>query len=88
MKIVALWDRRKVAPESRMIFALTDDGKFLEIEPETKYIGNDARGKSIYEDTGLPEYGDAFMGNVFWEFDKVNYFMRQFGGELIADFRG
>ncbi|KKL48725.1 hypothetical protein LCGC14_2322630, partial [marine sediment metagenome] len=52
MKIKAIWDRCKVASESKVIFALTDNEDFVTIQPYQKYLGTDEYGKRSYRDTG------------------------------------
>jgi len=86
MKILAIWDRHKAAPNSRRIFALIDDGRFLEILPETEYIGTDAEGKRKYKDTGNMAIWNAFTENEDdrFDFDRADFFMGYFSGELLA----
>jgi len=83
LKIIALWDRQKVAPNSRSIFALLADGQLLYISPEEKYLGTDADGNRKYEDTGRIEISNAFNKEDRFTFKKANYFMVNFGGRLI-----
>ena len=84
MKILTIWDRHKMAPNSKTIFALTDDERFLTIRPEEDYTGTDARGNSLYADTGNAEIFDAYEEGEEFDFDKADYFIRHFGGELLA----
>lgn len=83
MRIIAIWDRRRAAPESKTAFCLLLDGRFLTVQPETVYCGMDAKGERIYEETGDPEFGDAFPGVNSYDFRKAHFFMKKFGGVLI-----
>lgn len=86
MKIKALWDRRRVAPSSRTVFALLENGRFLHITPDKVYQGTDAEGKRIYKDTGFPDISPAYKEENRFDFNKANFFIRHFGGELIVKF--
>lgn len=86
MKITALWDRRRVAPKSRTVFALMGDDKFLAITPDTEYQGKDKNEKRIYKDTGFPDISPVFKEENRFDFNKANFFIRHFGGELIVKF--
>lgn len=86
MRIIALWDRRKVAPKSRSVFALLEDGRFLDISPDKEYQGTDANGKRIYKDTGFPDISPAYKEHNHFDFSKADFFIRHFGGELIVEF--
>ena len=86
MKIKALWDRRKVAPKSRSVFALLEDGRLVDISPDKEYQGTDANGKRIYKDTSFPDISSVFKPENRFDFNKADFFIRHFGGELIAKF--
>jgi len=88
MKIIAIWNRDKVAPKSGSIFILTSDGQFGEFEPETKYMGKDVNNDIILVETGDFEFypEDSLKGNR-WNFEQANYFIKHFGGQLEKDFR-
>ena len=86
MKIKALWDRRKVAPKCRSVFALLEGGRFLNITPDKEYQGTDAEGKRIYKDTGFPDVSPTFKPENRFDLNKADFFIRHYGGELIAKF--
>jgi len=83
MKIKAIWDRCKVASESKVIFALTDNEDFVTIQPYQKYLGTDEYGKRSYRDTGDMDIYPAFKEDEKFDFNKADYFIRHFGGSLI-----
>ncbi len=83
MHIIAIWDRRRAAPESKTTFCLLQDGRFLTVQPETEYCGTGADGERFYKETGDPEFGDAFPGVNSYDFRKAHFFMKKFGGVLI-----
>ena len=86
MTIKALWDRRKVAPHSHSVFALMEDGRFLHITPDKVYQGTNADGKRIYRDTGFPDISPAYKEENRFDFNKADFFIRHFNGELIVKF--
>lgn len=86
MKILAVWDRHKVAPKSKSIFCLLDDGRLLFVGPDTEYMGKDKEDNPIYEDTGKPDYQDAFNENDRFDFNRANYFVTHFGATLLKKF--
>ena len=83
MRIKAIWTRDKIAPKSRSSFILLDDGRFLMVDPEREFMGTDKDGNRIYRDTGNPEFWNAFTEEKDWTFEKANFFIRYFGGELV-----
>lgn len=87
MKIIAIWDRRKVAPESKSTFCLLEDQRLLRLAPESEFQGTTPDGKRIYTDTGRPDYSSAFDENDRFDFQKADYFIKHFGGELIVRFQ-
>jgi len=86
MKILAIWDRWKVAPESKSIFCLLDDQRLLYIGLEEEYKGTDKEDNRIYEATGNPDYQNAFNEEDRFDFDKANYFVTHFGATLLKRF--
>lgn len=84
MKILAIWDRHKAEPNSKSIFVLTDDERFLSISPVEIFIGTDAEGKKLYKDNGNMEMFDAYKEGEKFDFDKADYYIRHFGGELLV----
>ena len=83
MKIIAIWDRHKAAPNSKVIFVLTDDGRFLEFQPVQEYNGRDKNDKRLYRDTGNFEMFDVYKKDEKFDFNKADYFIKHFGGSLI-----
>lgn len=83
MKIIAIWDRCKVAPKSKTIFVLTDSEKFIEVQPEEIFCGRDGHDKRLYKDTGNLEIFDVYKEDEKFDFNKADYFIRHFGGNLI-----
>jgi len=88
MKIMAIWDRHKIAPKSRTILILTSQNQLLEFYPVDKYIGKDENNNSLFKDTGDCEYGYAFGENMEFDFKKAYYFAYHFGFSLIKQFGG
>lgn len=83
MKIVAIWNRDRIAPECNSIFILTDDGKFGEFKPEIRHKGFDEQGNRILEPTGNFEFWEEepLSGNV-WTFSQAKLFCKYFGWDL------
>jgi hypothetical protein len=83
MKIIAIWNRDKVAPKSKSIFVLTSDGQFGEFEPEIRYAGTDENGNNRVENTGWYQFWteEPLKGDK-WNFEQANYFIKHFGGQL------
>ncbi|MCK4522034.1 MAG: hypothetical protein KAU20_05655 [Nanoarchaeota archaeon] len=65
--VVAVWDRKKVAPDSKVIFVLFVNGKFLYFTPTP---------------VGLESWS-AFGDEDVFDFEKADKFMRNFGGRVI-----
>ena len=86
MKIVAIWDRHKVAPKSKMIFVLTACGRFLEITPTVKYNGRDTNGDVAWKETGDFDIDDEDEEKKKWTFNEANFYMHHFGGSLLKRF--
>ena len=86
MRIVAIWDRHKVAPKSKMIFVLTDCGRFLEIMPEREYAGEDKNGNVVWKETGDFEVDDEDEEKKEWTFKEANFYVHYFGGSLLKRF--
>ena len=87
MKILAIWDRHKIAPKSRLILVLTDDNKLLEITPGVRYLGRDKDNECLYEDTGNYDIWNVFDEDSKFDFKKANYFALHFGFILIKQFK-
>ncbi len=83
MRIIAIWDRCKIASNSKVIFVLTDDERFMTIQPAQEYYGKDKYDKRIYRDTGNMDIYPAFKEEERFDFNKADYFIRHFGGNLI-----
>lgn len=83
MNIIAIWDRSRTAPESKTIFCLLSDGRFMAIQPRTEFCGTDHDGERVYKETGDLEIGDAFPWGYRYDFRKAHFFMKKFGGILI-----
>ena len=83
MNIIAIWDRSRTAPESKTIFCLLSDGRFLAIQPRTEFRGISCGGERISKETGDLDIGDAFPGGYRYDFRKAHFFMKKFGGILI-----
>lgn len=83
MKIVAIWDRQKAAPESKTSFCLLEDGRFLTVAPEKEYQGIDKEDNRIYKDTGRPEYHSAFNDEDKFDFERARFFISHFGATLL-----
>ncbi len=83
MNIIAIWDRNRTAPESKTIFCLLSDGRFLAIQPLTEFRGTSRDGERLSKETGELEVGDAFPGGYRYNFRKAHFFMKKFGGILI-----
>lgn len=83
MKIVAIWDRQKAAPESKTSFCLLEDGRFLTVAPEEEYQGTDKKDNRIYKDTGKPEYYSVFNDKDRFDFKKAHFFISRFGANLL-----
>ncbi len=86
MKIIAIWDRHKVAPGSKSIFCLLDDQRLLFVGLEEEYQGKDKEDNRIYKETGNPEYMSAFKENDRFNFEKAHYFVTHFGATLLKKF--
>jgi len=82
--VVAIWDRSKIAPNSKSIFCLLKNGELKEIDVNTEYAGTNANGKRIYKETGHIEISEAFKETDRFTFKKANYFIKHFGGELLV----
>ena len=67
-----------------MIFVLTVDERFLEVQPVQEFNGRDKNDKRLYRDTGDVEMFDVYKEDEKFDFNKADYFIRAFGGELIA----
>ena len=87
MKIIAIWDRHKVAPKSKIIFALTACGRFLEVTPTLKYNGQDANGNVVWKETGGFDIGDEDEEKKHWTFKEANIYVHYFGGSLLKQFK-
>ena len=87
MKIMAIWDRCKVASKSKVIFALLDNESFVTIQPTQEYKGTDVQGKRVYSDAGDMDIYPAFKEDEKFDFNKADYFIRHFGGSLIWKWR-
>jgi hypothetical protein len=87
MKIIAIFNRDRVAPKLKSIFILTEDGEFGEFKPETKYAGHDSDGNVILEDTGNFEFWkeDPLIGNR-WDLKQALAFGKYFGWDLEKEF--
>lgn len=86
MRILAIWDRHRVAPRSKSIFCLLDDERLLFVGLEEEYQGRDKKENRIYKETGNPDYQDAFDENDRFDFNRANYFVTYFGATLLKKF--
>ena len=82
-KVVAIWDRCRVASESRMSFVLFDNGDFMEVYPESRFIGTDADNNNLYEDTGELVIVHEYHEIKQWSFLWADHYMHCFGGRMI-----
>ena len=69
MRIIAIWDRRRAAPESKATYCLWSDGQLIRVEPEGK--------------TGDPKWDIQFGRNARLDFQMAHYIMCHKGGCLI-----
>ena len=83
MNIIAIWDKSRTSPESKTIFCLLSDGRFLAIQPQAEFRGIGRDGERVYKETGDLDIGDAFPGGYRYDFRKAHFFMKKFGGILI-----
>ena len=68
MNIIAIWDRSRTAPESKAIFCLLSDGRFIKIEPE--------------EASGDPKW-NKFGGPQRYDFRRAHFIISHLGGFLL-----
>lgn len=64
--VEAVWDRRKVAPKSKVLFVLLKDGRLIYFSPSPAGI----------------ESWDAFGEGDRFDFEKANAFLKEFQAEL------
>ncbi len=87
MKILAIWERPQANKRYGGIFVLTDDEKFLHLSHDREFAGTDKKGAYVYHESGLPEWGPAFHDEDEFDFDKADFWISNFGGVLVKDFR-
>ena len=61
MKIKEIWDRSHLAPKSKSIAVIDNDGHIWVVEPDKIYVGVDSNGKRQYKETGNPYIYDFFV---------------------------
>jgi len=86
MRIIAIWDRHRVAPKSKSIFCLLDNKRLLYVRPAEEYQGKDKEENRIYKETGDVYYEPAFNEDDRFDFNKANYFVMRFGATLLKKF--
>jgi len=84
MRIEAIWERPHAHPRDGGTFFLCDDRLFY-VSHETEYIGTNADGDRQYNEIGL-KIQNAFKEDDRFDFEKADYFLRHFGGQVIAKF--
>ena len=78
MRIIAIWDRSRVAPGSRTVYCLLSDGRLISVQPE------EIRQGRLSGETGFPVYGDAFKsGDVRYDFRRAHFVLCHIGGKLL-----
>ena len=82
MRILAIWERPVADPKWGGIFCLTDTAELLHLTQGRNNDGRDSAGNPRYSETGQPEWSHAFNTDPF-DFNKADFFLRHFGGQLV-----